>query len=186
MRGRAYPGWVAKEVTAHYAIEPETIFKKSRISVRNVSGSGIVVAYKGRKLSAASFKMEPREPMGEYTLSVEIERGQTKTLGTVKKLTKKQRYALAKNFTREGTRTSQKSPVMLMRMPYRDQEGNVLGHNWLPMQRRFNGEKEKLLPHKAHSVPEMIDNEAVHPKIDTVIGEKMSKRIEHHMKLMYK
>lgn len=180
------PGWVAKEVTAHYAIEPETIQKKSRIRVRNVSSSGIEVAYKGRVLSAASFNMQPREPMGEYVLRAEIKRGEVKTLGKVKKMTKKQQYKLAKNFTREGTRTSPESPWMIMRMPYRDKEGNVLGHNYLPMQRRGYGKSGKLHAFRTLSVPQMIDNKEVHPAIDAVIGEKMGKRIEHHMELMYK
>ena len=126
--------------------------------------------------------MPPKAPReGAYTLKAEIIKGEKKVLGKVKKLTKKQRAQLAKNFRREGTRTSDHSPIMLMHT------GNqrVDGTSYIPFQRKSTDRKD-VKAVKGPSVPQMIDSERTAPNITKAINENLGKRLDHHLKLLEK
>lgn len=125
------PGWVATEIINVYGVKKSEITGKKIGSVK-MQGSDIKnlkVIYTGRPLTHTHFSMSPKEPKagGGYTLKATVLKGQRKTLGQVKKLTKKQRAALAQNFTGSGTQSSQRSPIMLMR---------ANGGQYLPFQRK--------------------------------------------------
>ena len=118
IRKRA-PGWIAAEVVQIYGIKKTDITSQTAGKVK-VTGEKVYdakIIYNGRMLTPTHFGMTPKAPgANAYTLKASIIKGQKKTLGKVKKLTKKQRAQLGKNFTRSGSRSSQKSPIMLMSM----------------------------------------------------------------------
>ena len=135
------PGWVASEVTQVYNIKKSEITpakvgqsKKSAgsISVRGETIDGLEIVYRGRALTPTHFGMTPKAPRDSYTLKAEIIKGRKSVLGQKKKLTKKQRKALGKNFRRQGAHISDHSPIMLMGT------GNARegGTNYIPFQRK--------------------------------------------------
>lgn len=169
------PGWVATEVSKVYGIKKTEITGKKVGSVK-VTGSDIKdmkFIYAGRMLTPTHFSMAPKVPKegGSYTLKATIIKGQRSTLGKVKKLTKKQRAALAKNFTRSGTRRSDHSPVMLMR---------ANGGQFLPFQRKSHKRKD-IQPIKTVSLPQMVSSERTKGNIQAKINEGLGERLEHHL-----
>ena len=178
------PAWVAAEVAKQYGIKKKEVGdgKTSRLKVEGDSVDNVKLVYTGRVLTPTHFNMTPKAPRdGAYTLKAEIIKGEKKVLGKVKKLTKKQRAQLAKNFRREGTRTSDHSPIMLMHT------GNqrVDGTSYIPFQRKSTNRKD-VKAVKGPSVPQMIDSERTAPNITKAINENLGKRLDHHMKLLEK
>lgn len=178
------PAWVAAEVAKQYGIKKKEVGdgKTSRLKVEGDSVDNVKLVYTGRVLTPTHFNMTPKAPReGAYTLKAEIIKGEKKVLGKVKKLTKKQRAQLAKNFRREGTRTSDHSPIMLMHT------GNqrVDGTSYIPFQRKSTDRKDVKVV-KGPSVPQMIDSERTAPNITKAINENLGKRLDHHMKLLEK
>ena len=169
------PGWVSAVVANDYNITKREVNELGNMKVRGKSVTNIRIVYKGRMLTPIHFHMTPKTPKQSYSLKAEILRGNKVELGKVKKLTKKQRAKLAKNLTREGTRTSDHSPIMLMRT----------GTKYIPFQRKSYDRKDVEVI-KTVSVPHMVQNEWVAPRISNVIQENLGKRIEHHMKLLEK
>ena len=169
------PGWVATEVTKVYGIKKSEITGKKVGSVK-VVGNGfkdLKFVYAGRLLTPTHFSMSPKAPKegGSYTLKATIIKGQRSTLGQVKKLTKKQRAAMAKNFTQSGTKNSDHSPIMLMR---------ANGGQYLPFQRKSTNRRD-IQAIKTISLPQMVSNERTNAGIQTAINEGLGKRLEHHM-----
>ena len=170
------PGWVAAEVTQTYGVKKSEITGK-KIGGVKVQGSDVrnmKVIYTGRPLTHTHFSMSPKVPKqgGGYTLKATVIKGQRTTLGKVKKLTKKQRAALTKNFTGSGTKTSDHSPIMLMR---------ANGGQYLPFQRKSPNRKD-IEAIKTVSLPQMISSERTAEGIQKVINENLEKRLDHHMK----
>ena len=169
------PGWVATEVTKVYGIKKGEITQKKVGSLR-VVGSGIKdlkFIYSGRVLTPTHFSMTPKAPKeGGYTLKASVIKGQRSTLGKVKKLTKKQRADLAKNFTGAGDKKSDHSPIMLMR---------ANGGQFLPFQRKSKDRKD-IEAIKTISLPQMISGERTKDNIHKAINEGIEKRLDHHMK----
>ena len=171
------PGWIAAEVSKVYGVKKGEITGKKIGSV-NVQGSSIEnvkIVYKGRPLTHTHFSMSPTAPKpdrGSYTLKATVIKGERKTLGKIKKLTKKQRAAMAKNFTRSGTQTSDHSPIMLMR---------ANGGHYLPFQRKSSNRKD-IEAIKTVSLPQMVSSERTHEGIQTALSEGLQKRLDHHMK----
>lgn len=169
------PGWVNTEVAKVYGVKKSEITSGALGSVK-VTGDNIQeikITYKGRVLTPTHFGMTPKAPgQNAYTLKAQILRGDKVVLGKVKKLTKKQRAALAKNFTRSGTKNSDHSPVMLMR---------ANGGQYLPFQRKST-KRNDIVAVKTVSLPQMVSNERTHDLIQTAINEGLSKRLDHHMK----
>lgn len=173
------PGWVAAEVAKQYGIKKAEVGngKTSRLEIKGNKLPNVQLIYSGRVLTPTHFQMSPKVPKvgGSYTLKATIIKGERTTLGKVKKLTKKQRAALGKNFRREGTRTSDHSPIMLM----------APKGKYIPFQRKSTNRKD-LEAIKTLSVPQMIDSERTAPNIQKAIDEKLGKRLDHHMKLLQK
>ena len=170
------PGWVATEVTQTYGVKKTEITGK-KIGDVKMQGSDIKnlkVVYTGRPLTHTHFSMSPKMPKegGSYTLKATIIKGERKTLGNVKKLTKAQRAALAKNFTRSGAKSSDHSPIMLMR---------AQGGQYLPFQ-RVSKNRNDVEIRKTVSLPQMVSSERTHEDIQTAINEGLGKRLDHHMK----
>lgn len=179
------PGWVGAEVAAQYGIKKKEVGdgKTSTLKIKGQKLPDVSLVYTGRVLTPTHFNMTPSAPKpgGGYTLKASIIKGRRTTLGKVKKLTKKQRAALGKNFRREGTRSSDHSPIMLMHTG-NTKEG---GTNYIPFQRKSARRKDVKVV-KTLSVPQMIDSEKVNPNIQKAIDEKLGKRLEHHLKLLEK
>lgn len=171
------PGWVATEVSKVYGVKKSDISSK-KIGTVKADGSSfenVKVIYKGRMLTHTHFSMNPKAPKpdrGSYTLKATIIKGERSTLGKVKKLTKKQRAAMAKNFTRSGTQKSDHSPIMLMR---------ANGGQYLPFQ-RVSKNRNDVVVRKTVSLPQMVSSERTHEGIQTAINDGLGKRLDHHMK----
>lgn len=174
------PGWVASEVTEDYGIKKGDITKQKAGSIRIVGSSlsSLKFIFAGRVLTPTHFNMSPKSPNpgGSYTLKATIVKGQRSTLGKVKKLTKKQRAALGKNFTRSGTQSSDHSPIMLMHTGNKQADGT----NYIPFQRKSTDRKD-IVAIKTVSLPQMVSSERTRDDIHRVINEGLQKRLEHHM-----
>ena len=172
------PGWVATEITKHYGVKKAEITgqKLGRVKVRGDAIETVEIVYTGRVLTPTHFGMTPKAPgKNAYTLKASIIKGQKTTLGKVKKLTKKQRAALGKNFTRSGTQTSDHSPIMLM----------PTGSTYIPFQRKST-RRSDVEAIKTVSLPQMVSGDRAHEDITKAISENLGKRLEHHMKLLQK
>jgi hypothetical protein len=168
------PGWVATEVTKVYGIKKSEITGQKVGTIKTV-GNGfkdLKFIYGGRLLTPTHFSMSPKAPKeGGYTLKATVIKGQRSTLGKVKKLTKKQRAALGKNFTRTGTQNSDHSPIMLMR---------ANGGHYLPFQRKSQNRKD-IKAIKQISLPQMVSSDRTEQGIQRAINEGLGKRLEHHL-----
>lgn len=183
MRTRV-PTWVAAEVSKVYGIKKAEVNNNSlgKMKVEGNTVKNIKIRYTGRVLTPTHFGMSPTAPgQNAYTLKATIIRGERKTLGKVKKLTKKQRAALSKNFTRSGKRKSDHSPIMLMRTGNKQAEGT----NYIPFQRKSYNRKD-VEAIKTISLPQTISGERAAPNISKAINEGLQKRLDQHMKLLQK
>ncbi len=173
------PGWISKEITKEYGVKKGDITGQKIGKVR-AEGSGfdeVKVVYTGRVLTHTHFSMSPKAPKaGAYTLKATVIKGQRKTLGKVKKLTKKQRKQLAKNFTRSGSRKSDHSPIMLMHT------GNAAagGTNYIPFQRK-SARRDDVEAVKTLSLPQMVSSKRTEEGIQKAITENTSKRLDHYL-----
>lgn len=171
------PGWIAAEVTKIYGVKKAEITGKKIGSV-NVQGDSIAnvkIVYKGRPLTHTHFNMKPGSPKpdrGAYTLKATVINGKRKTLGQIKKLTKKQRAAMSKNFTSSGTQKSERSPIMLMR---------ANGGQYLPFQRTSKYRKDIDVV-RTVSLPQMVSSKRTEAGIQTALSQELGKRLDHHMK----
>lgn len=171
------PGWVATEVSKVYGVKKGEITgqKIGKVKAQGDKFDNVKITYTGRPLTPTHFSMTPKAPKpnrGSYTLKATIINGERTTLGKVKKLTKKQKAALAKNFRREGKQNSQRSPVMLMR---------ANGGHYLPFQ-RVSTRRNDIEAVKTVSLPQMVSSERTHDGIQTKINDGLGKRLDHYMK----
>lgn len=178
------PSWVAQEVVKHYNIKKAEITPAKTEGAAKAAGTvkvegktldGVQLIYRGRVLTPTHFGMTPKAPKQSYTLKAQVKKGEKKTLGQVKKLTKKQRKNIGKNFTQQGTRNSPKSPIMLMGT------GNtkVDGTNYIPFQRQSQNRKD-IKAIKTVSMPQMVSNPQVDEDIRKAINDKLGKRFNHY------
>lgn len=188
---RRAPGWVATEVAKRYNIKKSEIVpaktgkdfreRKKKIGTVTLNGTtidSVSITYKGRRLTPVRFGMSPKAPKpgSAYTLKAQIIKGERKTLGQVKKLTKKQRKNIGRNFTKEGTKSSSKSPIMLMHTGNKQPGGT----NYIPFQRQSQ-RRDDLKAIKTISLPQMVSNEDVSKEVNKVVNENIGKRFEHYM-----
>lgn len=180
------PSWVAQEVVKFYNIKKSDITPAKTGKASNGKSAGSIkvegetinsmsLIYRGRVLTPVRFSMTPKAPKASYTLKAQIMKGEKKTLGKVKKLTKKQRKNIGKNFTQQGTRSSNKSPIMLMHTGNK-QEG---GTNYIPFQRQSK-DRNDLKAIKTISMPQMISNPKVEKEVYAAISDKLGKRFDHY------
>ena len=169
------PGWIAAEITKEYGIKKSEITgnKIGSVHTKGDSFEQVEIIYKGRPLTHTHFSMSPTAPKpgSAYTLKATVIKGERKTLGKVKKLTKKQRAALGKNFTRSGTKKSDHSPIMLM----------PTGTTYIPFQRKSTNRKD-VEAIKTVSLPQMVSSKRTEDGIQTAISEGLGKRLDHHMR----
>lgn len=178
------PKWVAAEVSKAYGVKKAEINnnKIGKVKVEGNTVSTVKIKYTGRVLTPTHFGMSPTVPgQNAYTLKATIIKGQRATLGKVKKLTKKQRAALGKNFTKSGTRNSDHSPIMLMRTGTNNPDKTP----YIPFQRKST-RRSDVEAIKTLSLPQMVSSERTAPNITKAINEGLGKRLEQHMKLMEK
>ena len=170
------PGWIAAEVSKSYGVKKGDITGKKigSVNVKGDSVENVKIVYTGRVLTHTHFSMSPKEPKpngGSYTLKATVIKGERKELGKIKKLTKKQRAAIGKNFTRSGTQSSNHSPIMLMR---------ANGGHYLPFQRKSTNRRDiKVI--KTLSLPQMVSSKRTQEGIQKALGEGLQKRLDHHM-----
>ena len=168
------PAWVAAEVSKHYGVKKAEITGQNigKVKAEGDSIKTLKFVYSGRVLTPTHFGMTPKAPgSNAYTLKANIIKGQRSTLGKVKKLTKKQRAALGKNFTRSGSQTSYHSPIMLM---------NAGGGTYIPFQRKST-DRKNVEAIKTVSLPQMISGERASPDISASIRENVEKRVNHYL-----
>lgn len=179
------PAWVAAAVSKTYGIKKSEISGGKIGRVKVVDNSSLMTAkiiYSGRPLTPTHFGMTPttlKAPNGtaSYTLKANIIRGQKTVLGKPKKLTKKQRKMLGKNFTRSGSKTSDHSPIMLM-YTGNTREG---GTNYIPFQRKSTNRKD-IKAIKTTSLPQMVSSERTRKDIEGTLTENIEKRLAHYVK----
>lgn len=178
------PTWIATEVANVYGVKKAEVNngKIGTVQVKGRKVNTIKIKYTGRVLTPTHFGMTPKAPgKNAYTLKASIIKGEKATLGKVKKMTKKQRAALAKNFTRSGTRSSTHSPIMLMSTGNKKEGGT----NYIPFQRKSTDRKD-VEAIKTLSLPQMVSSERTAPNITKAINEGLEKRLDQHMKLLQK
>lgn len=182
------PGWIATEVTQVYNIKKSEITQTKTGRAGRTAGSirvqgeqieGLAIIYRGRPLTPTHFGLTPKSPRDTYTLKAEILKGQKVVLGKKKKLTKKQRAALGKNFRRQGTRNSDHSPIMLMPTGARSAEGT----QYIPFQRKSTDRKD-IEAIKTISLPQMVSSDRTSEAINRAINEGLQKRMAQHMKIL--
>lgn len=175
-------GWVAAEVSKVYGVKKGEITgqKIGTVKPRGESIEQVQIVYTGRVLTPTHFGMSPKAPKpdrGAYTLKATVIKGERTTLGKVKKLTKKQRAELAKNFTRSGSQNSDHSPIMLMHTGNAKSEGT----NYIPFQRKSK-DRDNVEAIKTLSLPQMVSSKRTEEGIQTAINNGIGKRLDHHMK----
>lgn len=179
VRTRA-PGWVAAEVVKAYGVKKGDISgeKLGKVKVEGDSIKTMRIKYTGRLLTPTHFSMSPTAPKpgGGYTLKATIIKGERATLGKVKKLTKKQRAAIGKNFTRSGTQTSERSPIMLMHTG----AGGGDKTQYIPFQ-RVSKRRNDIKAIKTLSLPQMVSSPRTSDNIMASLNENIEKRLHHHM-----
>lgn len=174
------PGWVATEVARHYGVSKSEVANQ-QLGTMRIQGSSLRTLqfiYRGRMLTHTHFKLTPTAPTGgTYTLKATIVKGQRSVLGKVKKPTKKQRKNIGKNFRRQGTQSSDHSPIMLMSTGSQ-REGRT---DYIPFQ-RVSPNRKDVVARKAISLPQMVTSERVTPDLLSAIDEKLGKRFEHYLR----
>ena len=174
------PGWIETEVRKQYAISKGDLVN-NRLGEMKITGDGkqSTVIYTGERLSPVHFGMKLTTPPGSpYKLKAKITGKKLETLGQVKKLTKKQKQNIGRNFTHQSTRTSQMSPYMLMHTGNKKENGV----NYIPFQ-RTSTRKADIHPFRTLSMPQMMshDGHTLKPEINEVVQEKLEKRLNHYL-----
>lgn len=185
--GRA---WVNKGIAAEYHISTAKV--KSHTSFYRVKGGSlgeVTLIFKGSRISPASFSMKPKSPKKEYDLVFSIPNGKEYTVGRVKKITKKQRANIDRNFTKQGVQHSEYSPIMLMGTGAKSSSKT----QHIPFQRKGKGRGRKgeggrLASIKAPSVPQMIrgGDGDLKKGVELSLNENVQKRFDHHFSWMDK
>ena len=170
--------WIAKGVTKDYNLTTAKVKELSKLKVTGDNLNEVTFNYSGRLLTPSHFKMSPTAPKpGAYTIKATIKRGNRATIGRVKKLTKKQRKNIGRNFQRKGTRNSPTSPPMLVGTGSK-REG---GTSHIPFQRTTQpGHYDKVI--RTLSVPQMIQDGQgnTKPAVRESLSENIEKRFNHY------
>mgnify|MGYP000046273197 CR=1 FL=1 len=183
VRKRA-PGWVASEIVNVYGVSKSEITggKIGTTKVSGISIDKITIKYRGRRLTPVHFHMSPAAPKsGAYTLKSTIIKGNRATLGKVKKLTKKQKKNIGRNFHHEGTRNSPQSPWMLQTTGAKSADGVP----YIPFQRRKQPGKPQYAM-RTLSLPQMVSGERTNKNITEALQTNLDKRVSNHMKQLWK
>ena len=180
------PKWIAAGVADRYALEggkenAKTAVTSGNVGRMKITGSlqkhNLSFIYTGRSLTPVHFSMSPipKPKSGTpYTLKWKVLRGGKGTTAKIKKLTKKQRKNIGRNFTHQSTQNSQQSPWMLQPTGNR-KEGGV---NYIPFQRRGQTNPFQYVA-RAPSLPQMIKDKSgqLRPDVAKHFEKNLEKRI---------
>lgn len=181
------PDVVAKAVTSVYNVTASQVTGKVRkgtkaenikatIGGTRISGNSIgnaVIEYRGRRLTYNQFKLNPTRPGKRgYTLKATVYRNEEKTLGNVRKLTKRDRKKM-----RKGVHTSKSSPIMLFPTGYKKEGGNP----YVAMKRR-SADRSDIHSVKPTSLPQMVMNDEVQLALEPMLREFINKRQVQHLR----
>ena len=86
---------------------------------------------------------------------------------------------MGKNFRREGTRSSDHSPIMLMPTG----AGSADKTQYIPFQRKSTDRKD-IKAIKTVSLPQMVSSERTSEAINRAINEGLEKRLAQHMRML--
>lgn len=181
------PGWIASEVAHIYGVSRTEIEsgKVGRTRVKGDSIDNIQVKYTGHSLSVRHFKVTPKAEKlkagSRYTMKAAIIKGNQVTLGKVKKLTKKQKANIGRNFRRQGVKQSDHSPIMWMHTGAKSAD-KVQS---IPFQRKSQ-ERTDLKAIKTVSLPQMVGGWRTEPNITATIQEKLGECVERRTKQLWK
>ena len=191
------PSWIAQGVVERYNIgggkgKGKKEILGGKIGKLKITGSfakkTLQLEYSGRRLTPVHFGMKPTikpTPGSTYTMKWKVLQDGRPMQSKVKKLTKKQRSALGKNFTGQGTRTSERSPWMLQTTG----TSNVDKVPYIPFQRTKSTGNKMAHVARAVSLPQMVTkgkNGPFHPEIEKIFNENLEKRFNHHMERLMK
>ena len=138
--------------------------------------------YSGRHLTPVHFGMKPtgtQQPGAAYTLKWKVLRAGKGTTAKIRKLTKKQRKNIGRNFTRQGTQNSPHSPWMLQKTGAMDLDKVQA----IPFQGRGQTNPFDTVA-RAVSLPQMITkgkNGELHTEVAKHFNENLEKRITHNI-----
>lgn len=177
------PSWISKGIREEYNLTAAKVKDRSKVKVSGGGLGDLTFTYTGNLLTPASFNMSPDKPKpGAYTIKATIKRGKRATIGRVKKITKRQRKNIGRNFTRQGARTSPASPPMLQTTGAK--RADATSH--IPFQRtRYGGSTSGgKMDHviKTISVPQMIKDGKgnLKPGVAEKFNEGVEKRFYHN------
>lgn len=185
------PGWIADGVLERYALsggkrEAKQKITSGRIGTLRFRGNNIKklqLVYKGRMLTPVHFGMNPtiRPDFGTpYSMRWRVTKGGDRLNTRVKKLTKKQKKNIGRNFTHKSTRTSFRSPWMLQPTGTKKEDGVP----YIPFQRTPETNRKMSIVARAVSLPQMVTegkDGPMHPEIATIFNEKLEKRFDHYV-----
>ena len=178
------PSWISKGIREEYNLTAAKVKDRSKVRVSGGGLGDLTFTYTGNLLTPASFNMSPDKPKpGAYTIKATIKRGKRATIGRVKKITKRQRKNIGRNFTRQGARTSPSSPPRLMGTGAK----RAGGTSHIPFQRTKYGGSTSGGPMdhviKTVSVPQMIKDGKgnLKPSVRKELNENIEKRFDHHI-----
>lgn len=181
------PGWIAKEVTQIYGVTKSEITsaKVGRTKVKGASLDNVQVEYTGHSLSVRHFKATPKpeklRPGGGYTMKAAIIKDNRVTLGKVKKLTKKQKANIGRNFHRRGVKQSDHSPIMWMSTGAKSADKVQR----IPFQRKSQNRTD-LKAIKTVSLPQMVGGWRTGPNIEKAIQTHLEECVMDRLERMWK
>lgn len=183
------PSWIAQGVVERYGIKKQDIMsgKVGSVSFKGDSLKNLQIVYEGGQLTPAHFGMRPispPKPGSPYTLKATIYKGNRQTISKIKKLTKKQRENIGRNFTHQSTQNSPQSPSMLQHTGNKKENGI----DYIPFQ-RVSQPGKRVKKFTTVSLPQMVtqgENGPMHPEVAKRFNDGLEKRLNHHMKLLEK
>lgn len=177
-------GWIAQGVSQRYGIKKSEVSRVNgigRLDLTQRRRHHLQLKYSGRPLTLSHFGMTPKTPNPNgYTLKAKVYRIRQETISKVKKPTKKQYANIARNFHRQGTRNSPRSPWMLQHTG-NTKEGGI---NYIPFQRRKQPGTFQYTA-KGPSLPQMVTegkDGPFHREVALVFNNKLEDRWDHHCK----
>lgn len=184
------PSWVAQEVVKTYSISKKEVEKhhvgkveKGITRVEGIKLNNIGILYKGSPLTITHFKMTPVKPpeFSGKKVRVHVPGVGFRTFRQRKKITVRATIFKGQKEIMRGDHAP--TPIFIQSNPRK-------AGQYLPFQRTGksveDSGKDELVTIKGPSVPQMIVNEKVKPKMDERISIELGKRFDNHIKQIMK
>lgn len=177
------PKWIAAGVADRYNLDGGKDKSKAAVSSGKVGKlrikGGLIndtlrFEYSGRSLTPTHFGMKPtvKPPFGsEYTLKWKVLRAGKETKAKIKKLTKKQRKNIGRNFTHQSTQNSPRSPWMLQPTGANSADKT----QYIPFQRRGQTDPFRYAA-RGPALPQMIKEKG--KKLRPEVAKHFNKNLE--------